>query len=66
LSGGLELEIVERYTLLGEERWRVRVRGTRIVVNVAASSPEEALERAREVLERVGVRSLLEAGPSRG
>lgn len=53
------LEVVEHYTLLGEHRWRVRVRGTRVTLNVAAETEEEALERARGMLERVGLAELL-------
>ncbi len=64
-SGRVELEVVERYTLLGEERWRIRVKGTRITVNVAASSAEEAISKALEILSRTGVRDLLEGGRGR-
>jgi len=57
---GYELEVVESYTLLGERRWRIRVGGTRIVLNVAAPTREEALRKAEEMLSRVGLRGLLE------
>jgi len=56
---GEVLEVVEHYTLLGEHRWRIRVKGTRITLNVAADSAEEALEKARDMLERVGLAELL-------
>lgn len=48
-----ELEIIEEYILMGERRYRVKVKGSRLVVNVAAASREEALRKAREILERV-------------
>ena len=49
----VELEIIEEYLLEGERRYRVRVKGTRIVLNVGASSPEEALEKAARLYERI-------------
>jgi ABC-type branched-subunit amino acid transport system ATPase component len=55
------LEVVEHYTLLGEHRWRVRVKGTRITLNVAAETEEEAFEKARRMLERVGLAELLKS-----
>lgn len=48
-----DLEIVEEYILMGERRYRVKVKGAKLVVNVAAGSREEALRKAREILERV-------------
>ncbi len=45
-----ELEVVESYKMLGEPRFRVKVKGTNIVINVHASSEEEALKKAREIL----------------
>ncbi|MEB2836758.1 MAG: hypothetical protein GSR80_000709 [Desulfurococcales archaeon] len=60
------LEVVEHYRLLGEHRWRIRVVGTKIVVNVAADSEEEALEKAGEILGRVGIADLIKGvGSSR-
>ncbi|MEB3773865.1 MAG: hypothetical protein GSR86_02920 [Desulfurococcales archaeon] len=48
-----EFEVVEEYMLHGERRFRLRVKGTRIIVNVPGESLEEAIERAKEVLEKV-------------
>lgn len=56
------LEVVEEYFLHGERRFRVRVAGSRIIVNVAADSVEEALERAREILGRVDASKVLKGG----
>lgn len=47
---GYELSIVEEYELLGEKRYRLRIGGTSIYINVAASSPEEALEKAKKMI----------------
>ncbi|MCE4603250.1 MAG: hypothetical protein F7C08_00215 [Desulfurococcales archaeon] len=54
-----EFEVVEKYVLQGERRFRVRVKGTRIVVNIAADSVEEAVEKARAILERVDAERVL-------
>jgi hypothetical protein len=61
LSEEYELEIVEAYKLLGEPRFRVRVKGTKLVINVHALSEEEALEKARKI-----VSDLLKGSPDRG
>ncbi|NPA05140.1 MAG: hypothetical protein GXO09_03480 [Crenarchaeota archaeon] len=55
-----DLEIVEEYELLGEKRYRLRVKGTNIVINVAASTPEEAVKKALQVAERVQLDTFLE------
>ncbi|MCE4620348.1 MAG: hypothetical protein F7C33_04915 [Desulfurococcales archaeon] len=49
----IELEIIEEYLLEGEKRYKVRVKGTRIILNVSASSPEEALEKASRLYEKI-------------
>ncbi len=46
-----ELEIVEKVILEGVTRYRVRVKGTNIFINVAADSAEEAYLKARKILE---------------
>jgi hypothetical protein len=59
LTPSFELEVVEEYVLLGEKRFRVRVKGTKLYVNVAAGSREEALEKARSILEKVSADKVL-------
>lgn len=66
MAGDYDLEIIEEYVLLGEKRFRVRVKGSQIVVNVTAGSREEALEKARMILERVGADKVLKKPGSRG
>jgi len=44
------LEVVEEYELLGEKRYRLRIAGTSIYINVAASSRDEAFRKAREMI----------------
>ncbi len=55
-----ELEIVESYRLLGEPRYRVKVKGTNLVINVHALSEDEALEKAKKI-----VNDLLKGSPER-
>ncbi len=61
----MELEVIESY-ILGEEgvgaekRYRIKVKDTTIVLNVRASSLEEALAKARAMLASLtGKRSTL-------
>jgi len=55
----VEFEIVEVYLLDGQKRFRLRLKGTNIIINVAAESPEEAGEKAAALLERSRVLSSL-------
>ncbi|MEM0198882.1 MAG: hypothetical protein QW123_00150 [Desulfurococcaceae archaeon] len=45
-----ELKVVEVYELFNEKRYRIRVEGTNIVINVSATSEEEALRKALSIL----------------
>ncbi|MGC9071096.1 MAG: hypothetical protein ACP5HK_00130 [Acidilobus sp.] len=54
-----EFEVVEEYFLNGEHRFRLKVRGTNLVVNVAAASAEEAASKAASLLDKVKAYSLL-------
>ena len=56
----MKLRVIEEYELMGAKRYRVRVEGTNITLNVKASSPEEALEKARELAERIKLPEYLE------
>jgi hypothetical protein len=46
----VEFEVVETYELFAEKRYVLRLKGTNITVNVAASSAQEAIERAKKLL----------------
>ncbi len=48
----VEFELLETYVLDGVRRYRLRIKGTKLVVNVAASSEEEAIREALRLLER--------------
>ncbi|MET1129240.1 MAG: hypothetical protein ABWW70_07985 [Thermoproteota archaeon] len=56
---GEELELVETYEVLGERRFRFRLKGTNVYVNVTASNEKEAIERARDYLRRLRIREIL-------
>ncbi len=47
--------IVERYIFLGDTRYRVQIIGTNIVFNVKASTDEEAIGKAIELAEKMGL-----------
>ena len=49
------LEIVEEYVIEGKKRFRVGIKGTKIVLNVSASSPHEAATKAAELALKLGV-----------
>ncbi|HIQ55518.1 MAG TPA: hypothetical protein EYH59_02390 [Pyrodictium sp.] len=50
-SRDIELELIEEYELLGEKRFRFRIKGTNIIVNVGANKLEEAREKAIKIVE---------------
>ncbi len=52
MGGCDKLEIVEEIAIAGSRRFRVRIGDTSIIINVSASTPEEALEKARRIAER--------------
>ena len=47
--------IIERYVFLGDMRYRVQIIGTNIVFNVKASNDEEAITKAIEIAEKIGL-----------
>lgn len=49
------LEIIEEYIIDGKKRFRVKVKGTKVVLNVSASSPHEAATRAAELALKLGI-----------
>ncbi len=55
----VEFEILEKYELLGERRFRVKIKGTKIVLNVSAKNDEEALEKAKELVRKVKLEEVL-------
>ena len=51
----LELELIEVYELLGEKRFRFRVKGSKIVINVSAEDLEEARKKAADIALKIRV-----------
>ncbi len=59
MSKDIELEIIETYELLGEKRYRIRVKGTIVYINVAANDEEEAKKKAIEMLKSMELDKVL-------
>ncbi len=55
----IELEIVEKYELLGEKRYRLRIRGTSIYLNIAANNEEEAINKANKMIRELSLDKLV-------
>mgnify|MGYP000619078820 CR=1 FL=1 len=49
----IEYEVIEEYEISGQKRFRIRVKNTRIIFNVTASDPEEAIEKAKKLAEEI-------------
>lgn len=50
----VELDLVEECLYGTEKRYRFKVKGTNIVINVRADSVDEGIEKAIEVLKKIG------------
>ena len=50
-----DLEIIDVYKLLGETRYKIRVKGTRLVFNVHANTGEEAIRRVLSLIKKTGL-----------
>jgi len=55
----VELEIVEKYELLGEKRYRLRIKGTSIYLNVAANNEQEAINKANKMIRELSLDKLV-------
>ncbi len=66
MSVSIDLELIEEYELMGEKRFRFRVKGTNIVINVSAENVEEAKKKALELARDLGVERVLELLRARG
>jgi len=54
-------EVVETYLLDGRRRFRLRLEGTNIIVNVEADDEEEAARKAAALLEKSGILRMLKS-----
>ncbi len=60
-SKKVEFELVEEYYYAGQHRFRLKVRGTSVIINVAANNLDEATEKAFEMMRSSGMlKDLLE------
>lgn len=50
-----QLKVIDKYILNDQFRYRVSVEGTNVVFNVSAVNDEEAVEKAAELAERIGL-----------
>ncbi len=57
-----EFEVVEEYFLNGERRFRLKVRGTNLIVNVTADNVDEAASKAAGLLDKTKAYKLLKGG----
>jgi len=55
----IELELVEEYELLGEKRYRFRIKGTSIYLNVAAKDVEDARQKAITMVKEMRLDAIL-------
>lgn len=46
---------MEEYTYANERRYRFKLRGKDVIVNVSAESVDEGIEKAIEVLKKIGL-----------
>ena len=49
-SDTVDLEVIEEYIIEGQRRYRVKLKGTNIIVNVEAQNDEEALQKVAELM----------------
>ncbi|MET1102270.1 MAG: hypothetical protein ABWW69_07340 [Pyrodictiaceae archaeon] len=47
------LELVESYELLGEKRYRFKVKGLNVIINVSADNTTDALKKAYKILKEL-------------
>ncbi len=61
MSQKIELELVEVYRYEGfpEKRFRFHIKGSRIYINVAADTIEEAVEKAKKIIKHLEIGKIL-------
>ncbi len=47
------LELIEEYIVNGEHRFKLRIKGTNFVINVAADSLDEAVRKAAPIIKSI-------------
>ena len=57
MSKELVLELIEEYEFAGQHRMRFRIKGTNVIINVSASSIEEGVKKAMEIIRKTGIKA---------
>jgi len=55
MSSKIELELVEEYIYAGERRFRFRIKGTNIILNVEAEDIESGLKKAVDMVRKLKI-----------
>jgi len=55
MSGKIELELIEEYVYAGERRFRFRIKGTNIILNVEAEDVESGLKKAVDMIRKLKI-----------
>jgi uncharacterized protein YegP (UPF0339 family) len=50
-----DLELIEEYIYAGSHRYRFRLRGTNIVINVSAENLEDGVRKAIEIIKKSSI-----------
>ncbi|MEM1627947.1 MAG: hypothetical protein QXP02_00105 [Desulfurococcaceae archaeon] len=50
-----DLVVIDKYAFFNELRFKICVKGTNIVLNIGASSEEEAMDKALTILSNIGL-----------
>ncbi len=59
MSKEIELELIEEYVYLGERRFRFKIKGTNVIINVKAESVEKGVEKALEIIRKIKLDEVL-------
>ncbi len=52
----MEFELLEEFVINDEHRFRIKIRGTNVILNVSADSLEEAIKKALEIIEKLEIK----------
>ncbi|OYT48519.1 MAG: hypothetical protein B6U85_02485 [Desulfurococcales archaeon ex4484_42] len=55
MSSKIELELIEEYVYAGERRFRFRIKGTNIILNVEAEDVESGLKKAVDMIRKLKI-----------
>jgi len=55
MSSKIELELIEEYVYAGERRFRFRIKGTNIILNVEAEDVESGLKKAADMIRKLKI-----------